>query len=43
MDIETAIQLNALIKKGVQLKTITEQFYHGKLYVLKTNKYTFII
>lgn len=43
MDKETAKQLNILIKKGVKLKTITNCFYHGKIYILVCNKYTFVI
>ena len=43
MDLETAQELNRLIKAGVELKTITDNFYHGKMYCLVCDEATFVI
>ena len=43
MDLQTAKELNFLIKKGVQLKTITNCFYHGKMFFLVCDEITFVI
>ncbi len=43
MDKDTAKQLHMLIQKGVELKTITDCFYHGKLYFLVGDEVTFVI
>lgn len=43
MDLQTAKELNFLVKKGIELKTITNCFYHGKMYFLVCDKVTFVI
>lgn len=43
MDIDTAKVLNVLIDKGVELGTIIEKFYHGKIYILESHNYVFVI
>jgi len=43
MDLETAQTLNQLIKEGAELRTITDSFYHGKMYVLICDDITFVI
>lgn len=43
MDLETAKELNYMIKKGAMLKTITNCFYHGKMYFLVCDEFTFVI
>lgn len=43
MDLETAQALNQLIKAGAELKTITDCFYHGKMYVLVCEDITFVV
>lgn len=43
MDLETAQILNQLIKEGAELRTITDSFYHGKMYVLICDDITFVI
>ncbi len=43
MDLETAKTLNQLIEEGAELKTITDSFYHGKMYVLICDDITFVI
>lgn len=43
MDLETAQELNQLIKAGVEVKTVTDCFYHGKMYILICDDITFVI
>lgn len=43
MDLETAQELNRLIKAGTEVRTITDCFYHGKMYVLICDDITFVI
>lgn len=43
MDLETAQELNRLIKAGTEVRTIADCFYHGKMYVLICDDITFVI
>ncbi len=43
MDLETALELQKIMKKGVELKTVTDCFYHGKMYFLICEDFTFVI
>ena len=43
MDLETALELQKIMQKGVELKTITNCFYHGKMYFLICEEFTFVI
>ena len=43
MDLKTAQELNQLIRAGAEVRTITDCFYHGKMYGLVCDDITFVI
>ena len=43
MDKKTCKVLNKLINRGCEIKTNTEQFYHGKMYYFESNEISIII
>lgn len=43
MDLETAQELNQLIEAGAEVRTVSDCFYHGKMYLLVCDDITFVI